>query len=101
MRWRTASRLRRTRASSGIAARLALARLLVDQGRGAQATQLLRDGVPASSQPGPLHFALGLIAGKAVRWAEAAVELERAASLMPDDARVRRNLDAVRQRMAR
>ena len=86
---------------SGNDARLALARLLVDQGRGEQATQLLRDGVPASSQPGPLHFALGLIAGKAGRWAEAAAELERAASLMPDDARVRRNLDAVRQRMAR
>lgn len=86
---------------SGNDARLALARLLVDQGRGAQATQLLRDGVPASNQPGPLHFALGLIAGKAGRWAEATAELERAATLMPDDARVRRNLDAVRQRMAR
>ncbi len=86
---------------SGNDARLALARQLVDQGRGEAATQLLRDGMPASSQPGPLHFALGLIAGKAGRWAEAAAELERAASLMPDDARVRRNLDAVRQRMAR
>ena len=41
---------------------------------------------------------MALLAG---RWAEATAELERAASLMPDDARVRRNLDAVRQRMAR
>jgi Flp pilus assembly protein TadD len=86
---------------AGNDARLALARLLVDQGRGEQATQLLRDGLPASSQPGPLHFALGLIAGKAGRWAEAAAELERAARLMPDDARVRRNLEAVRQRLPR
>ena len=86
---------------AGNDARLALARLLVDQGRGEAATQLLRDGVAASSQPGPLHFALGLIAGKAGRWAEAAAELERAASLMPDDPRVRRNLEAVRQRLPR
>ena len=81
-------------------ARLGLARLLAGQGRRDDAVRLLQDGLPVSEQPGPLHFALGLLAGQAGRWPEAAAQLERAAARMPDDPRIRRNLDAVHQRLS-
>ncbi len=80
-------------------ARLGLARLLVGAGRHGEAAALLRDGLAASGNPGELHFALGLVAGERQRWAEAARELEAAASRLPQDPRIHRNLEAVRRHL--
>lgn len=78
---------------------LGLAELLVATGRDDDAVRALRDGLRHAASPGALHFALGLIAGGRRQWSEAARELEAAASLLPNDARVRRNLDIVRERL--
>ena len=77
------------------AARLGLATLLAGSAREDEAERLLRDGLPLATQPGELHFALGLLAGQRKEWHKAAHELRAAAALMPDHPRVRRNLDAV------
>jgi predicted CXXCH cytochrome family protein len=77
------------------AARLGLATLLAGSAREDDAERLLRDGLPLATQPGELHFALGLLAGQRKEWQKAAHELRAAAALMPDHPRVRRNLDAV------
>ena len=79
------------------AARLGLARQLVASRQLDAATRLLDEGIARSSQPGELHFALGLVAGQQKNWKEAAAQLQRAAELMPDDRRIRRNLEAVQQ----
>ncbi|TAH44824.1 MAG: hypothetical protein EYC67_12365 [Betaproteobacteria bacterium] len=81
------------------AARVGYARLLVSGRRLDDAAQMLRDGLSSSPNPGELHFALGLLAGQRQQWQEAARELQAAAALLPDDIRVRRNLDIVRQRL--
>lgn len=81
------------------AARLGLARQLVASRQLDAATRLLIDGIARSSQPGELHFALGLVAGQQKNWKEAAARLQRAAELMPDDRRIRRNLEAVRRHL--
>jgi len=81
------------------AARLGLARQLVASRQLDAATRLLDEGIARSSQPGELHFALGLVAGQQKNWKEAAARLQRAAELMPDDRRIRRNLEAVRRHL--
>jgi predicted CXXCH cytochrome family protein len=48
-----------------------------------------------------LHLALGLLAGQRQRWEEAARELRAADALLPGQARVRRNLDAVERYLER
>lgn len=81
--------------ASVTAAHVGLGTLLSDADRDEEATRVLRAGLRSAASPGELHFALGLLAGAAQRWDEAARELEAAATLMPDDRRVRRNLDVV------
>lgn len=81
------------------AARLGLARQLVASRQLDAATRLLDEGIARSSQPGELHFALGLVAGQQKNWKEAAARLQRAAELMPDDRRIRRNLEAVQRHL--
>ncbi len=81
------------------AARLGLARQLVASRQLDAATRLLDEGIARSSQPGELHFAIGLVAGQQKNWKEAAARLQRAAELMPDDRRIRRNLEAVRRHL--
>jgi predicted CXXCH cytochrome family protein len=81
--------------ASVTAAHVGLATLLSGSGRDDEARQVLRAGLPHAAQPGELHYSLGLLAGAAQRWDEAARELDAAAKLLPNDRRVRRNLDAV------
>ncbi|KAI5913779.1 multiheme c-type cytochrome [Thauera sp. 2A1] len=80
-------------------ARLSYAQLLLASQRQDEARHLLREGVAQSANPGELHFALGLLAGQRQQWREAAQELQRAAELLPDDARIRRNLEIVLRRV--
>ncbi|ATE60679.1 multiheme c-type cytochrome [Thauera sinica] len=80
-------------------ARLDYAQLLLAARRQDEATRVLRDGLAQSANPGELHFALGLLAGRRQQWDEAARELQRAAALLPGDARIRRNLDIVLRRL--
>lgn len=80
-------------------AHVGLAALLSGAGRDEEAVRVLRDGLQSAASPGELHFALGLLAGGRRQWSEAARELEAAASLLPNDPRVRRNLDVVRERI--
>lgn len=81
--------------ASVTSAHVGLGTLLSDVGRDDEAMRVLRDGLPSAASPGELHFALGLLAGARQRWGEAARELQAAAALLPDDRRVRRNLDVV------
>ena len=74
-----------------------LARQLVASRQLDAATRLLDEGIARSSQPGELHFALGLVAGQQKNWKEAAAQLQRAAELMPDHRHPRRNREAVQQ----
>lgn len=83
------------------AARLALASLLAQTGREDGAAMILRQGLGLTTNAGELHFALGLLAGQQQRWDEAARELRTAATLLPDQARVRRNLEAVERYLQR
>ena len=79
-------------------ARLSYAQLLLASQRQEEARHVLREGVAQSANPGELHFALGLLAGQRQQWHEAAQELQRAAELLPGDARIRRNLEIVQRR---
>jgi Tfp pilus assembly protein PilF len=81
------------------APRLAFARFLRAGSDHAEARQQLRDGIATSAQPGELHLALGLLAGELREWDDALAELRRAAELMPGNAQVRRNLDALQRRL--
>lgn len=81
------------------APRLAFARFLLADRDHAEARQQLRDGIATSAQPGELHLALGLLAGELREWDDALAELRRAAELMPGNAQVRRNLDALQRRL--
>lgn len=81
------------------AARLGFAQLLAAGRRLDEARRVLREGVAKSPNPGELHFALGLLAGQARQWEEAARELETAAGLLPSDRRIRRNLDLVHRHL--
>jgi predicted CXXCH cytochrome family protein len=81
-------------------ARLGLAALLAATNRIDDAIELLRAGLAPSPQPGPLHLALGLLAGQQAQWQTAAEELREAVRLMPDNPQARRNLDAVERYLA-
>jgi predicted CXXCH cytochrome family protein len=83
------------------AARLGLATLLAQTRREDEAERVLRDGLARAASPGELHLALGLLAGQRQRWEEAARELRAADALLPGQARVRRNLDAVERYLER
>ena len=83
------------------AARLGLATLLAQTRREDEAERVLRDGLARAASPGELHLALGLLAGPRQRWEEAARELRAADALLPGQARVRRNLDAVERYLER
>ena len=83
------------------AARLGLATLLAQTRREDEAERVLRDGLAHATSPGGLHLALGLLAGQRQRWEEAARELRAADALLPGQARVRRNLDAVERYLER
>ncbi|HRP23876.1 cytochrome c3 family protein [Thauera sp.] len=82
------------------AGRLGLATLLAGTQREDEAEEVLRAGLAHADNAGELHFALGLLAGQRQRWEEAARELRAAAALLPHNARVRRNLDAVEAYLA-
>ena len=81
------------------APRLAFARFLLASRQPADARQLLKDGLATSAQPGELHLALGLLAGELRDWDEALAELRHADTLMPGNAQVRRNLEALQRRL--
>ncbi|MCB1889137.1 MAG: hypothetical protein KDH20_16130 [Rhodocyclaceae bacterium] len=81
--------------------RLALAALLAASDRVGEAINVLRAGLSQSTAPGPLHLALGLLAGKRVDWQTAVTELRAAARLMPENKQVPRNLSAVEDYLAR
>jgi len=82
-------------------ARLGLAALLASTDRVTPAIDVLREGLAHSDAPGPLHLALGLLAGQQGKWQQAATELREAARLMPGNAQVQRNLKAVEDYLRR
>jgi len=81
-------------------ARLGLAALLASTNRIAPAIEVLSAGLAHSDAPGPLHLALGLLAGQQGDWQQAATELREAARLMPGNPQAQRNLDAVERYLA-
>ena len=76
-------------------ARLGLAALLASTDRVGPAVEVLSQGLDHSDAPGPLHLALGLLAGQQGQWQTAATQLREAVRLMPDNPQAQRNLDAV------
>jgi predicted Zn-dependent protease len=70
-----------------VAARVNLAELYVQNDRGAEAEQLLRDGIAMQADAAILHHALGLMLVRGNRRDAALAELAAAASLQPDEPR--------------
>ena len=75
----------------------ALASVLSAQGRNADAERVLRDGLARTPDSGELHRSLGLLLAEEKREGEAIAEMERAAKLLPRNARVFYNLGLMQQ----
>jgi tetratricopeptide (TPR) repeat protein len=69
------------------AARVNIAQLYVQTGRGEEAQQILRDGIAMNADQAVLHHSLGLILVRADQHDAALPELAAAASLQPDEPR--------------
>ncbi len=82
-------------------ARFNLVNLYNAMGRNAEAKRVLREGINRATKEGELYYSLGLLLAEEKRYPEAASNLEKAAELMPNRARVHYNHGLALQTLGR
>lgn len=84
-----------------VPARTAFAEMLSAEGDNTRAEEVLKEGLHRSPGDGHLHYSLGLLLAQSDRLSTAVIELDKAARLLPDDARIAYNHGLALQHLGR